>query len=78
MNVDCTPEQPKHKPKQIIKGNDAIARLLNIGRYPQGGLKDATIGNVGDQQREVNAGTCSSSATVGVVASSSLGVPSVL
>ena len=75
MNVDCTPEQPKHKPKQIIKGNDAIARLLNIGRYPQGGLKDATIGNVGDQQRELSAGTSSARATEGVVASSTLVVP---
>lgn len=78
IDADCTPVQPKQKPKQVIKGNDAIARLLNIGRLPQGGLQVETKGNVGVQQRELNAGTCSSRATVGVVASSSIVVPGVL
>jgi len=76
--ADCTLEQSAKRPKHEIKGNDAITRLLNIGRLPQGGLKVMTDGNVGMQHRGMNAGTSSSSATYGVGASSSLGVPSVI
>ena len=75
---DCSPEQPKQKPKQRIKGNDAITRLLNIGRHHQGVHHDGTKGIVESDNRLLNAGACSPRATEGVVASSSIVVPGVL
>ena len=67
---DCLLEQPKQKPKYRIKGNDAITRLLNIGRHHQGDHHDETKGTVESDDRLLNAGACSPRATEGVVASS--------
>ena len=75
---DCSPEQPKKKPKRRIEGNDAITRLLNIGRPHQVNPHEGTMSIVVNGNRLMHAGTDISRATEGVVASSSIVVPGVL
>ena len=68
---DGTEDQAKPMPiKFRIQGNDAITRLLNVGRRHQGGVQDAAKEFVEKENRMLNAGACSHHATERVVASS--------
>ena len=78
IHDECTPVQPLKKQRIIIKGDDAITRLLNVGRHHQGVHQDETMGKVERGDRSLNAGTCSSSAAVGVAACCAIGRSSVL
>ena len=64
-------EQAKPMPIKLrIQGNDAITRLLNVGRFHQGGVHDAAKDSVENVNRVLNAGACSLLATERVVAGS--------
>ena len=70
-------EDAKPRNKLRIKGNDAITRLLNVGRPHQEGLQDETERLVGKNPSMLTEGACDPSATVRVVAGSSVGGPSI-
>ena len=64
-----TNEQAKAK-RFRMHGNDAITRLINVGRQHQGRDQDATIGEVEKENRLMIMGACSQHVTEGVVACS--------
>ena len=69
IRKDGTLEKAKPMPNKLrIQGNDAITRLLNVGRPHHEGFNDAAIGRVESGKRGLNEGACIHHATVRVVA----------